>query len=323
MPVTDNPSISIIMPVFNSEKYLEETLNSALNQSLKNIELICIDDGSPDSSLQILRNFSEKDERIHIITQENSGSGVARNAGLNLARGNYIAFLDSDDLYPDEACLENLYQLALSHNANIAGGSLLFLDNGEISKAVTKDTDFTFPDTRVIKYKDFQQAYYYQRFIYSREMLRKYSIKFPEYRRFQDVVFFVKAMVAAGEFLSTDLPTYVYRKSNNYATLSDIQINDMLKGYIDVLTIAGENDFRKLFAFLSKKLSGNNNISKMINNSIESGNKTADDLYTKVLNICSSYDKKVEIKVDKKPTKKKPFKGLRRHIKSLFSKSGK
>lgn len=332
MPTINEISISIIMPVYNTEEYLEETLNSVLSQTLKNIELICIDDGSKDSSLQILRSFKKKDERIQIITQENLGAGPARNAGLKIASGSYIAFLDSDDLYPSETCLQELYELAVSNKAHIAGGSLLFLDKGKISKAITKDADFTFPDTRVIKYKDFQQAYYYQRFIYSREMLKRENIAFPEYRRFQDVVFFVKAMATAGEFLSTNNPTYLYRKSNNYASLNDEQINDMLRGYIDVLTIAKKKSYQNLCTFLAGRIGGNNKIREMVIASIQSGNQTAGGLYPEVLDIINrpfdeeldeELDEEFNAKFDAKFDEKEPPKGLLGIIKSLFSGSGK
>ena len=282
---SEKPAISIIMPVYNGETYLEESINSALSQTLENIELICIDDGSKDMSLNILQSFKRNDGRIKIISQDNMGAGAARNAGLKAAVGDYIAFLDSDDLYPDEICLENIYTLATRQNAKIAGGSLLFLDKGKITKAVTGDADFTFSDTRLIKYKDFQQAYYYQRFIYSRDMLDKAGISFPEYRRFQDVVFFVKAMVEAGEFWTAEMPSYLYRKSNNYISLTDEQINDMLRGYIDVLTIARNHGFHKLFTFLAGRITAKP-VGKMVKTSIESGNQTAAGLYPEVLSIC-------------------------------------
>lgn len=281
------PAISIIMPVYNSEQHLEEALNSALNQTLHNIELICINDGSTDNSLKILNQYKEKDHRIHIITQDNLGAGPARNAGLKIARGRYIAFLDSDDYYPNDTCLQKIYELARKYKKQIAGGSLLFLEQDKISEAVTKEADFTFHNTKPIKYQDFQQAYYYQRFIYSRKMLQEAKIAFPAYRRFQDVVFFVKAMVKADAFLATEMPTYVYRKSNNYATLTDEQINDMLKGYQEVLTIAKNNNLSTLFAFLAKRISGKNKISAMVELSIQQGNQTASDLYPIVLDLCS------------------------------------
>lgn len=280
------PSLSIIMPVYNAEAHLEEALNSALEQSLQGIELICIDDGSTDSSAEILKRYEDKDDRIRIVRQKNAGSGPARNAGLAAARGSYIAFLDSDDFYPGKTCLQELYELAVANDAKIAGGSLLFFENDRLSKASIGGVDFTFDSSRTIKYKDYQQAYYYQRFIYSREMLSSAGIAFPDYRRFQDVVFFVKAMTEAGEFVSTSSPVYVYRKSSNFAALSDEQINDMLRGYIDVLSVAKENHFPVLLSFLSNRIYGRSPIAEMVRDSINSGNRTADSLYSEVLSIC-------------------------------------
>ena len=103
-----NVKISIIVPVFNVEKYLSECLNSLINQTLKDIEIICVDDGSTDSSPSILEEFRNKDERIKVIRQENSGVSVARNNGLAIAQGEYVGFVDSDD-WVDADFFEKLY----------------------------------------------------------------------------------------------------------------------------------------------------------------------------------------------------------------------
>lgn len=94
----NSPKLSIVVPVYNVGPYLDETLNSAENQTLKDIEIICINDGSTDNSLEILQNHAAKDERIKIINQENKGASEARNVGLRSAKGQYIYFLDSDDV---------------------------------------------------------------------------------------------------------------------------------------------------------------------------------------------------------------------------------
>lgn len=100
--------ISIIVPVYNSEKYLHRCLTSAVNQTLENIEIICINDGSTDGSLNILKEFAANDTRIKIITKQNSGVAKARNMGLSIATGIYIGFIDSDD-YVDNNYFEELY----------------------------------------------------------------------------------------------------------------------------------------------------------------------------------------------------------------------
>ena len=93
------PKVSVIIPVYNVEQYLRECLNSVIKQTLKEIEIICVDDGSTDNSLDILKEYAEKDHRITIITQKNLHAGVARNAGLSIAKGEYLSFLDSDDFF--------------------------------------------------------------------------------------------------------------------------------------------------------------------------------------------------------------------------------
>ena len=311
------PALSIIMPVYNDEKYLEQTLGSALRQTLQNIELICIDDGSTDGSLNILSAFQEKDNRVHVIAQKNQGAGPARNAGLAAAEGEYIAFLDSDDFYPDDDCMKKLYDFATAHQANIAGGSLLYYEDGKISEAAIGATDFTFREIKEIRYRDFQQPYYYQRFIYSREMLEDASIEFPAYSRFQDVVFFVKAMSEAGSFWAMDTPVYIYRKSNKFASLSDRQINDMLRGYIDVMNISKEKDYRDLFAFLSQRICGNTPVSKMVLASIQSGNQEAERSYSEITRISETMQEKLPAN-NKTQTERIPMRGLRKLLRSLF-----
>ena len=93
--------VSVIIPVYNVEQYLRPCLDSVLNQTLKNIEIICIDDGSTDDSLKILMEYAEKDNRITILKQKNKGAGVARNYGMSIATGEYFLFLDSDDFFSE------------------------------------------------------------------------------------------------------------------------------------------------------------------------------------------------------------------------------
>ena len=89
--------ISVIIPIYNTAQYLRQCLDSVIHQSLKDIEIICVDDGSTDNSLQILQEYAKKDKRIIILQQENQGAGVARNYGMKVATAEYLSFLDSDD----------------------------------------------------------------------------------------------------------------------------------------------------------------------------------------------------------------------------------
>ena len=112
------PKVSVIIPVYNVEEYLRQCLDSVINQTLKEIEIICVDDGSTDSSLEILKEYAAKDHRITLIIQQNLHAGVARNAGLTVAKGEYLSFLDSDDFF-ELNMLEETYNKAIKDNSDI------------------------------------------------------------------------------------------------------------------------------------------------------------------------------------------------------------
>ena len=111
--------ISVIIPVYNVEEYLERCLNSVVNQTFKDLEIICVNDGSTDSSGEILQKFARKDARIKIIKRPNGGLSAARNTGLEVMSGEYFAFLDSDD-WIDLNFYEKLYEKAKEFDADIA-----------------------------------------------------------------------------------------------------------------------------------------------------------------------------------------------------------
>ena len=112
------PKISVIIPVYNSELYLASCLETVINQTLKEIEIICVDDGSIDNSLDILQKYSKEDRRITILKQDNLHSGIARNAGLSVAKGQYLSFLDSDDLF-ELTMLEEMYAKIIQQQGDI------------------------------------------------------------------------------------------------------------------------------------------------------------------------------------------------------------
>ncbi len=110
--------VSVVIPVFNTGDYLHETIASICNQTLRGIEIICINDGSTDNSLEILKQWAEKDERISVWTQENAGLSCTRNSGIELAKGKYVYFMDSDDILEKDA-LETLYGKASEENLDV------------------------------------------------------------------------------------------------------------------------------------------------------------------------------------------------------------
>lgn len=116
-----NPKVSVIVPMYNVEKYVAQCLESILSQTLFDIEVIAVDDGSPDSSGEIAESYARRDRRVRVIHQENAGLGPARNSGMDIARGEYVGFVDSDDwVHPD--MFEGLYNAASQAHADIAAG---------------------------------------------------------------------------------------------------------------------------------------------------------------------------------------------------------
>ena len=120
--------VSVIVPVYNAAEYLAPALDSIVDQTLKEIEIICIDDGSVDSSLEILKSYKERDERVRIVTENNAGPSTARNKGILRARGKYIIFLDADDFY-ELTLLERLYNFAEENTLDIAVAEYKVYDN--------------------------------------------------------------------------------------------------------------------------------------------------------------------------------------------------
>lgn len=116
--MNDKPLISIVVPVYNAEKYLDKCLSSLTSQSYKNIEIICVNDGSKDSSLNILKEYQEKNDRVVVIDKANEGVSVARNVALDIAKGEYILFVDSDDWIDISTCEEAVNTL-LEENADL------------------------------------------------------------------------------------------------------------------------------------------------------------------------------------------------------------
>ena len=189
--------ISVIMPVYNCEEYLEESIDSVLQQTLQEWELLCIDDGSTDKSVDILKEYEKKDKRIHIFTQKNQGAGPARNLGLQNAQGEFVSFLDADDYLLDKDALECMYNVCKTKGVRACGASLRALRNGEIGQDNVhfKEVEQAAREQKILNYIDFQFDYGYTCFIYERQVINEHEICFPPYRRFQDPPFFCPSNV--------------------------------------------------------------------------------------------------------------------------------
>ena len=143
------PKVSVVIPVYNVENYLCQCLDSVLNQTLKDIEIICVDDGSTDNSSAILNEYKATDSRIHVITQENGGLSAARNSGLHVTRGQYVYFLDSDDYIVPET-LSKLYSCASANDLDIVlFGAESFFENIELESTHSAYKNYYYRRTRI------------------------------------------------------------------------------------------------------------------------------------------------------------------------------
>ncbi len=241
--------ISVIVPVYNMEAYLRECLDSVLSQSLAEIEVITVNDGSADGSLAILREYEKKDSRVKVIDKPNEGVGKARNDGLNAAAGEFVAFMDSDDYYPNHAVLETLYRAAKENHVLIAGGrKIRLLTDGTIEKDpfAVEDCGLWFDAAGLTDYADYQYDYGYTQYIFDRDMLNKNNVRFPPYKRFQDPPFFVRAMIDAGRFYVADCESYCYRMVPNEGKYSVKSTADFLCGLADNLNVSRQQGLAKL-----------------------------------------------------------------------------
>lgn len=223
--------VSVIIPVYNSEKYLAETIESLLNQTLKECEFIFINDGSKDNSLNILEKYKEKDSRIIVISQENKGVSEARNRGLEIAKGEYIGFVDGDD-YIQNDMYERLYDLAVKKNcdiiiSNFSNGSFPFKVNEELNKTYIKENIYPY----FLRSDGFNSVC---NKIFKRSIINQNKIIFPSGVALgEDGVFNMKIFTYCKNAYYTSYNGYFYREREGSATRS-IKGKDLFKRSLEV-----------------------------------------------------------------------------------------
>ncbi len=228
--------ISVIIPVYNVEKYLRDCLDSVINQTLKEIEIICINDGSTDDSGKIIDEYAKKDERIKVIHKKNEGVSIARNLGIKIATGKFVCFIDPDDIYPTNDILNILYDKTIENQVLICGGefSMFFNQSKQLYQNFQSSMDgYLFQKNEIIAYKNYQFDYGYHRFLYNRKFLIENNIFFPLYKRFADPPFMVKAMILSKKFYAMHKITYAYRQAHKIGKIDEKYVNGILNGLID------------------------------------------------------------------------------------------
>lgn len=186
------PKLSVIIPVYNAEKYLRRCLNSVLEQSFSNLEILCVNDGSTDASINILNEYAAKDSRIVIVSQKNAGQSAARNVGLSAASGEYIGFVDSDD-WIDVDFYQNLYQSAYQNNSEVTQCGYR-----TVSTKKTKTYNY-FPgisEAFCDKLSALHKGFVVNK-IYRRDFIQEHQLRFLEGLIFEDILFAVQAIYYA------------------------------------------------------------------------------------------------------------------------------
>ena len=227
------PKVSVVIPVYNVEKYLRECLDSVVNQTLKDIEIICVDDGSNDGSYELLLQYKEKDDRIRVFKNEGFGAGGARNTGLKVARGEYLLFLDSDDFFELDMA-ELLYQKAIYTNSDITicmgdkynNTTHTYIETPSFPPQTVKDSDnFTYKDFVDNVFIEFRRATWNK--LYKREFIEKNNILYQETKCANDLFFVAKAKILANRISFVDkylvhyrvgLTTNIQSQNNKYYT---------------------------------------------------------------------------------------------------------
>ena len=231
------PKISIIIPIYKVEKYLRFCLDSLSVQTLKDIEIICVNDGSPDNCGEILKKYEKNDKRFYIINQENLGSGPARNNGLDHAKGEFVGFVDPDD-WVSPNYFEILYNRATICGADISATANII----KVHKYQTKKS-VGFQNKKIIVSVEKRKNLIYRSGIvwnkvFKKKLVDKYNIRFAETKSTgQDNTFNIIALATANKIATTTIGTYFYRVRSesaiNSRSLKDIGI---VKIYKDIFS---------------------------------------------------------------------------------------
>ncbi|MCD8218211.1 MAG: glycosyltransferase [Clostridiales bacterium] len=219
--------ISVIIPVYNASERLRQCLDSVVGQTLRDIEIICVDDGSEDDSVAILKEYAAKDSRMRVITQENAGAGAARNRGLDAAAGEYLSILDSDDFF-EPTMLEKAYAKAKKSDAQL----LVFRsdqyreDLGQFAEAKWTLRKEALPPYRPMNFRTFTDNVF-KVFVgwtwdklFLREFVEDNYLRFQEIRTSNDMLFVFSAVVFAERIEILD-EVLAHQRRNNPKSLSN------------------------------------------------------------------------------------------------------
>lgn len=232
-----NPLVSIIIPVYNVENYLEKSLDSVINQSYKNLEIILVDDGSTDNSGKICDDYLKKDSRINVIHQKNKGTSEARNKALKQANGEYISFVDSDDIL-DLQFIEVLLHNAIKNQADISGCKFEVVKEQKIKKETSPVgqekvyTKIEYIDSLLKDKINFSCCTK----LFKSKHIKK--LTFPKNKKYEDMLFLIQAVDQSKTYVETTEALYFYivRKNSNTTSIFNLQQLDFIKNVDEICT---------------------------------------------------------------------------------------
>ncbi len=236
--------ISVIIPVYNVEKYLRRCLDSVINQTFRDLEIICVNDGSTDGSAEILEEYKSKDARIILLNQENLGLSAARNTGLKIAKGEYIGFVDSDD-WVELNFFEKLYEAAKKYNADAACSEIKRPhESGKISFKLkfTNEKVLSRIHDKYFYNKVPRQCYVWNK-IYRRSELERQKLTFKEGVMFEDVYFTPRFLYFSNKIVIVPGIFYNYWANNQSISryMRDKNQIDLIAARADLIKFSREH----------------------------------------------------------------------------------
>lgn len=240
--------VSVIIAVYNVEKYLPKCLESLLQQSLSDIEIICVNDGSTDKSLDVLNCYAKKDPRVKVLTQKNRGVAYSRNKGLRLASGDYVMFVDGDDWVDLDVC-KKIYDVAEKNDSDIVMYNVAFYDDrkGQIipgaffnikswNNHLDENTAHTYKDCISIFYGNLSAA----NKAYRRSFVEKIGVYFPEDTRFEDHSFHLETVFCAQRINIIDEALYYYRQNRKNSMMTTLTSTKVVFDIFKIIDIIEE-----------------------------------------------------------------------------------
>lgn len=239
---------SVIIPIYNAAEKIGRALESVQKQSLKDLEIICVNDGSKDNSADVVKNYAKEDSRIKLYEQQNQGAAAARNLALDLAQGEYIAFLDADDTYVDRCALEKIYEVANANHAEMCMAKI-YSGTDDLKESIDRINDMV--DQRPkFKFEEMQYDFFCPAYVFNRRFINENGVRFPLRRIYEDPLFLMTATMKAAYIYCVDVEYYHYYWEKKTTVMPLEVVEELLMGLLEIMEIA----LNKNYSILKKEI---------------------------------------------------------------------